>query len=100
MRHDIGTDRSDAHYCPICGKGYGDPGHCSEATLRAIDAAGKREDAPAFMTFPSETQRLIAGLEILGFGDDERAYYEEDPLHRHGINPPEDVQEKKLRERY
>lgn len=63
-------------HCPICGVRWADGHRCSDAKLRAIDAANTRAaDAELFGTAEpfhrrSEGWRIDEGFQILGMGED------------------------------
>lgn len=57
-------------YCPICGTACEGGHRCTEATLRGIDSAHKREPDEEEPRRKSEAQRLNDGFEMMGDTDD------------------------------
>lgn len=84
----MGLNKRDDEYpykcCPICGVPYDGTRHaCDKKRLAATDGALEKEDTLDFMIIRSETERLVEGLEILEWGDDEPI--DDDELEKHGI---------------
>lgn len=58
----------EENYCPICGKAFCGPHRCAEETLRAIDAAHKRDPDGVLLRRRPWAQRLAAGFDMLRQG--------------------------------